>query len=151
MTESGGTALGIDAERLIALYGTLRYPDVRRSLGLSGQLRRVGRFRLRGILFDLGPYPALAPGDAVVHGELFEVADRSAFAIMDDFEDFDPADPARSVYVREIWTLSEPESRTWVYRYNRPVRGLPRVLGGDWLARRKRRPPWRPVGPTGNN
>ncbi|MEM9685162.1 MAG: gamma-glutamylcyclotransferase family protein [Pseudomonadota bacterium] len=144
-------ARGLEAEQLIGLYGTLRDPEVRRSLGLAGRLRRLGRFRLQGILFDLGPYPALAPGDAVVHGELFEIVDRTAFAIMDDFEEFSPADPARSAYIREIWPMDDPDVRCWVYRYNRPVRGLPRVLGGDWLARRKRRRPRQPDAPIRNN
>jgi len=131
----------LDPDRLIGLYGTLRDEEVRRSLGLAGKLRRIGRFRLQGILYDLGPYPALGPGKGVVHGELYEVLDSGAFPIMDAFEEFDPARPKISTYVRERWRLSVPEAECWVYRYNRPTRGLSRVLGGDWVARRKLRRP----------
>ena len=140
----------IDADRLIGLYGTLRDAALRRSLGLAGRVRRLGRFRLEAIMYDLGPYPALGPGKGVVHGELYEVLDPGVFAIMDAFEEFDPARPKLSRYLRERWRLMDPDVECWVYRYNRPVRGLPRVLGGDWLARRKRRssPPERP---SGNN
>lgn len=137
----------IDPDRLIALYGTLRDAEVRRSLGLAGRVRRLGRFRLEGILYDLGPYPALGPGKGVVHGELYELLDSGALAIMDKFEEFDPARPKLSTYIRERWPLREPAAKCWVYRYNRPTRGIPRVLGGDWLARRKRRQPWTPDKP----
>lgn len=142
----------IDPDRLIALYGSLRDAEVRRQLGLAGRLRRLGRFRLEGILYDLGPYPALAPGKGVVHGELYEILDSGVLPTMDAYEAFDPARPAKfSVYLRERWRLADPNVDSWVYVYNRPVRGLPRVLGGDWLARRRRRTPRRVLDPFGNN
>jgi len=137
----------IDPERLIGLYGTLRDAEVRLSLGLAGRVRRLGRFRLDGILYDLGPYPALVPGKGVVHGELYELMDAGALTVMDTFEEFDPARSKLSPYLRERWRLRDPDVECWVYRYNRPVRGIPRVLGGDWLARRKQRKPWTPENP----
>jgi len=141
----------IDPDRLIALYGTLRDEALRRSLGLAGRVRRLGRFRLQGIMYDLGPYPALAPGKGVVHGELYELLDKGALSVMDGYEEFDAARPKLSPYLRERWQLADPDVECWVYVYNRPVRGLTRVLGGDWVARRKPRGPWRPVNPFGNN
>jgi gamma-glutamylcyclotransferase (GGCT)/AIG2-like uncharacterized protein YtfP len=141
----------IDPDRLIGLYGTLRDAELRRSLGLAGRVRRLGRFRLAGILYDLGPYPAMAPGKGVVHGELYELMDRGALAVMDDYEEYDPSRPKRSTYLRERWRLTDPDVDCWVYVYNRPVRGLARVLGGDWLARRKRQGARRPGNPLGNN
>lgn len=141
----------IDADRLIGLYGTLRDPNVRLSLGLTGRLRRLGRFRLEGILYDLGPYPALGPGKGLVHGELYEIMDSGAMAVMDAFEEFDPKRPTLSPYLRERWRLIAPDVECWIYRYNRPTRGIPHVLGGDWLARRKRRPPWTPERPFGDD
>lgn len=142
----------IDPDRLIALYGSLRDERLRRELGLAGRLRRLGRFRLDGILYDLGPYPALAPGKGVVHGELFEILDSRALPSMDAYEEFDPGRPPEfSVYRRERWRLAEPDLECWIYVYNRPVRSLPRVLGGDWLAQRRRRLPRRVLDPFGNN
>jgi len=141
----------IDPDRLIALYGTLRDAELRRSLGLAGRVRRLGRFRLQGIMYDLGPYPALAPGKGVVHGELYELLDKGALAIMDDFEEYDAKRPKLSPYLRERWRLTDPDVECWVYVYNRPVRGLTRVLGGDWVARRKLRGPWHPATPLRNN
>jgi gamma-glutamylcyclotransferase (GGCT)/AIG2-like uncharacterized protein YtfP len=141
----------IDPDRLIGLYGTLRDAELRRSLGLAGRVRRLGRFRLAGILYDLGPYPALAPGKGVVHGELYELMDKGVLAVMDKYEEYDPSRLKRSPYRRERWRLADPDLDCWVYVYNRPVRGLPRVLGGDWLARRTRQGAWRPGNPLGNN
>jgi gamma-glutamylcyclotransferase (GGCT)/AIG2-like uncharacterized protein YtfP len=151
MVPAKGDPAAIDPDRLIGLYGTLRDAELRRSLGLAGRVRRLGRFRLQGILYDLGPYPALGTGTGIVHGELYEVLDAGIFPILDKFEEFDPARPKLSTYLRERWRLMEPDVECWVYRYNKSVRGLPRVLGGDWLARRKRRASWSPENPFGNN
>ena len=131
------TAAG--ADRLIAFYGTLRDTKLRRGLGLDGRIRRVGRCRIAGILYNLGPYPALGEGRGVVHGELFEVTDPSAFAAMDAFEEYDAARPKLSAYLRVRARLIEPDLECWVYRYNRTVRGVPRVPGGDWLKHRRMR------------
>ena len=140
-----------DSDRLIGLYGTLRDAELRRSLGLAGRLRRLGRFRLEGIMYDLGPYPALGPGKGIVHGELYAIMDAAVLPVMDAYEEYDPARPQVSTYLRERWHLLEPDTDCWVYRYNKPVRGLPRVLGGDWLARRKRLPQRSWASPSGNN
>lgn len=133
------TAAG--ADRLIMLYGTLRDADLRRELGLEGRMRRLGRCRLAGILYNLGPYPALGEGKGVVHGELFEVTDPAAFDAMDAFEECDPARPKLSAYLRVRVRLTDPDLDCWVYRYNRPLRGVPRVPGGDWLKHRRVRLP----------
>jgi gamma-glutamylcyclotransferase (GGCT)/AIG2-like uncharacterized protein YtfP len=133
----------IDTDRLVTLYGTLRNADLRRELGLAPRLRRLGRCRLQGILYNLGSYPALAEGKGVVHGEVFEVLYRDAFAIMDKFEEYDPKKPKLSAYLRVRVTLTVPDLVCWIYRYNRSLRGVPRVLGGDWVKHRglRRHPP----------
>ncbi len=135
---AGGTINGakVDSDRLIALYGTLRDAELRRELGLTPRLRRLGRCRLQGIMHNLGPYPALVEGKGVVHAELFEVLDRDAFPIMDAFEEYDPKRPKLSSYLRVRVRLAVPDLECWVYRYNRPLRGVPRVLGGDWIKHR---------------
>jgi gamma-glutamylcyclotransferase (GGCT)/AIG2-like uncharacterized protein YtfP len=127
-----------DPDSLIALYGSLRSLAVRKRLGLAVWLRRAGPCRIGGLLYDLGDYPGLAPGDGIVRGELFEIRDQRALAAMDEFEDVVPGNPRVSLYLRERWRLIEPDVESWVYVYNSPVAGLPRVPGGDWLAARRR-------------
>jgi gamma-glutamylcyclotransferase (GGCT)/AIG2-like uncharacterized protein YtfP len=126
-----------DADRLIMLYGTLRDPRLRRELGIEGRMRRIARCRLAGILYNLGPYPALGEGEGIVHGELFEVTDPTVFGAMDAFEEYDAARPKLSAYLRVRVRLADPVLECWVYRYNRTVRGVPRVPGGDWIKHRR--------------
>ena len=135
---TGGRATGAapNPDRLIALYGTLRDANVRRELGLTGRVRRLGRCRLQGVMHDLGPYPALAEGKGVVHGELFEMLDGGVLAVMDAYETFDAARPKLSDYIRVRVRLTDPDLECWIYRYNRSLRGVPRVLGGDWVKHR---------------
>jgi gamma-glutamylcyclotransferase (GGCT)/AIG2-like uncharacterized protein YtfP len=126
-----------DADRLIMFYGTLRDAALRRELGLEVRMRRLGRCRLAGILYNLGPYPALGEGKGIVHGELFEVTDPAAFGAMDTYEEYDPARPKFSTYLRVRVRLIDPALECWAYRYNRSVRSVPRVPGGDWLKHRR--------------
>ena len=123
---------------LIAVYGTLRAPAVRRRLGVEAVLRFRGRCRLPGRLYDLGDYPGLVAGDGTVQAELYALTDPRALARIDAFEDIVPGNPAASLYRRECWRMLAPDVEAWVYVYNRPVAGLRRVSGGDWmrLARR---------------
>lgn len=128
-----------DKPALIAVYGTLRAPAVRRRLGVDTLMRYRGRCRLRGFLYDLGDYPGLVPGGGTVAGELYALADPRALARIDDFEDVVPGDPAASLYRRERWRMVTPDVEAWVYVYNRPVVGRRRVPGGDWMRATRRR------------
>lgn len=125
---------------LLFLYGTLRRGERSHDqLGLGGRLRFLMPCLARGRLYDLGPYPAFVPGEAVVHGDLFEAADASVIADLDAFEEYDPADPAGSLYVREPVVLLAPPHEALVYRYNGPVDGFPEIVSGDWIAYRRAR------------
>ena len=57
----------------VFVYGTLQQGEQR-----EGAWPRTPRSRqratVRGILFDLGPYPALLPGNDLVEGEFWEIA-----------------------------------------------------------------------------
>jgi gamma-glutamylcyclotransferase (GGCT)/AIG2-like uncharacterized protein YtfP len=138
-------------ERLAAMpdhlfvYGTLRAdaggPAHAR---LMRGVRPVGRATIAGVLYDAGRYPAAVPSDdasARITGELYAVdadAADALLAALDDYEGVDAAHPARSLFVRRV-TETEREDgmriTAWVYFYNRPVDGLPRVVSGDWLRR----------------
>jgi gamma-glutamylcyclotransferase (GGCT)/AIG2-like uncharacterized protein YtfP len=118
----------------IAFYGTL----------LEGLPAKPGRPRFEahgrygasclipGVLYDTGPFPALVAGAGVVCGQLWQPRDPAALALLDEWEDCHPADPAASIFIRTAVTLVEPRLRAWTYRYNRPVDDLPRIESGDW-------------------
>lgn len=120
---------------LLALYGTLRDPALRRRLRVERLLTERGRCRIPGVLYDLGAYPALmSSGIGVVHGDLFAILDPRALRILDAYEGADADDEAASVYVRRALPLLEPRTTAWVYVFNGQQQGS-QILSGDWLAR----------------
>ena len=64
-------------------------------------LTPLGPATVPGLLYDLGRYPGLVPGDGLVHGELFAGADAAVLAALDQYEGCDPADEAGSLFRRE--------------------------------------------------
>ncbi|MGE4219685.1 MAG: gamma-glutamylcyclotransferase [Alphaproteobacteria bacterium] len=125
----------------IAFYGSLRAgTGVLRRLGVLRLLRSLGPCRLPGRLVDLGRYPGLVRGPGSIAAELFEVRHPRALAVLDRFEDCDPARPRRSMYRRiALSPLDRDGPPAWVYLYNRPAGGWPAVPDGDWLAHLDRR------------
>lgn len=79
-------------------------------------------------------YPALvaAPGWSVA-GELVTVP-AADLAALDLYEDFRPAQPAGSSYIRRRLTVRVGPSgvSAWVYVWNRSVAGLRPVPGNAW-------------------
>lgn len=121
----GSIAVMGSGDILLAVYGTL--------LGGGEGLEVVGPCRIPGVLYDLGGVPGLVEGEGVVHGELLRVASVEVLAALDDYELYDPERPQASVYVRRRVELVEPVgTRAWVYVYNQPVAGAPRMPGGRW-------------------
>src|SRR5262245_14514084 len=126
------------------VYGTLR-PElagpVQRRL-LAG-LRPVGPGAVAGRPYDLGEYPALVAGQdgSRVVGDVLELPDDAAvLAALDDYEDYDPADPDGSLYVRvrRPVRLAGGETREcWLYAYARPVEGGRLIAGGDYARWRR--------------
>jgi gamma-glutamylcyclotransferase (GGCT)/AIG2-like uncharacterized protein YtfP len=135
-----------DRERLF-VYGTLRVG--RAPAGLAGWLAPLARrpATVAGRLLDLGAYPGaiLAPVGAgeptpAIVGELVEVP-RARLPELDRYEGYDPADPCRSLFVRErTEALLDDGGRVacWVYTWAGGALG-PEVPGGDWLARGRSR------------
>lgn len=120
----------------IAFYGTLmsEAPPLPGAPSLSGLVTVVGPCVLAGTLHDLGSYPALAPGEGRVAGELCRIVSPDALAILDVWEDYVADDEDGSEYVRRRVTLLQPAGTAWTYEFNRPQARLPVIDGGDWIA-----------------
>jgi len=133
-----GLIEGVDAPRPGGAGQESTGVDLLDRLGVGSGLRRVGDCRVPGVLFDLGPYPALRParGDGdVVCGELHAILDRGVLAVLDAFEGFDPRDHAGSDYLRERVALVAPRGRrAWIYVFNREPDPAARIASGDWRA-----------------
>jgi len=131
----------IPAGDRLFVYGTLQPPS---SIPLADRLAVIGPARVRGRLYDLGPYPGLIPADDAdadwVHGLLCALPseDPDLLADLDDYEGYDPTDPVGSLFVRERGTArveSGNDIPCWVYRYNRPVDAHARLVNGRWERR----------------
>jgi gamma-glutamylcyclotransferase (GGCT)/AIG2-like uncharacterized protein YtfP len=109
---------------LLFIYGTL-HPDraPREIAAAARRLKSVGPATIRGHRFDLGEYPGVvldATGPPI-SGELFTVPDAVTLAALDAYEDFRPADPTGSLFLRVETTAATPDGSLltcWVYVYN---------------------------------
>jgi gamma-glutamylcyclotransferase (GGCT)/AIG2-like uncharacterized protein YtfP len=133
---------------LLFVYGSLmngmEADDLLRRMGA----RLIGRAAIQGKLVDLGEFPGVVkssnPKD-VVFGELYEVPENQAFHELDEYEEFTPSDPRRSLFIREL-TLTrlvddahEPVE-AWVYFYNPQADSSPgrRIRSGDYRSYQRR-------------
>ena len=127
-------------DRLFA-YGTLMTGFSRHPLLGPALLEGLGR--IRGSLYHFGEYPGVVLDDrGWVRGEFYRVPDlRALLPDLDREEWCDPADEARSLYVRRAVPVHGDDGAVrdaWVYAYNERFgpaasRG-PMVESGDWRA-----------------
>jgi gamma-glutamylcyclotransferase (GGCT)/AIG2-like uncharacterized protein YtfP len=115
------------------VYGLLR-PGFE-GAELLGTARSLGAATTQGLLYDLGGFPGLVAGDGRVQGELCEVAADRLPAI-DAFEDYDPDDPAGSLYIRRtvtVWLAGTTEALdAAAYCYNRCPPPAGWIADGDY-------------------
>jgi len=109
------------------VYGTL-HPD-RAPAEIAATVRRfilIGPATVTGRLLDLGHYPGVVFGSAhndIIPGTVFALPDDPAIlTALDRYEDFRPADPANSLFIRSECTVTLANGNTiacWIYLYNR--------------------------------
>jgi gamma-glutamylcyclotransferase (GGCT)/AIG2-like uncharacterized protein YtfP len=141
-----GLSEAVDCHRLF-VYGTLRHGFERHH-----HLERLGagfrrEARVAAELFDLGRYPGARPASGKgkwVRGEVFELRQPAHdLRVLDQVEDFIPAAPARSEFVRalaEVVLANGARQTTWIYWLTAKARaGRRRIACGDYAAWRARR------------
>jgi len=117
------------------VYATLRSPFTNRYARLLAERATLlGRARIQGKLYDLGPYPGMLlsgdPEDWVI-GEIYRLHDPAeTLAILDDYEGAPYTRVAAQVRAEFAETVD-----VWVYTYNLPVTEAQRILSGDYLDR----------------
>jgi gamma-glutamylcyclotransferase (GGCT)/AIG2-like uncharacterized protein YtfP len=126
-----------DAPLLVFVYGTLM-----RGCSLHHFLsdgRFDGEAVADGRLISLGEYPALIDGAGRIRGELYTFSDLpAALDVLDDLEEFDPANPEESEFVRDARRVRRSDGTellAWLYIYNQPRGTAPIIPSGDWRQR----------------
>lgn len=124
------------------VYGSLRsgfrspaYEYVSRYFDL------VGEGKVKGLLYDLGTYPAAKPSNEnkFIVGELYRIRNENEFAWamgqLDDYEgvhvDFDETQLYRRD-VTEVY-IDNKITNAWIYWYHGDVTGKPIIESGDVL------------------
>jgi gamma-glutamylcyclotransferase (GGCT)/AIG2-like uncharacterized protein YtfP len=101
----------------------------------------AGDAKVKGILYDLGEYPAAIPttDEKYIVGELYSIRNIDEFswaiAQLDDYEGTEPETGEKAMYRREIATIYIDGKPTngWVYWYNDEISGKPVIYSGDVL------------------
>lgn len=103
---------------------------------IASRLDVVGTGTVTGTLHDLGSYPGIVRGRDSVRVTLIRVAHSADLALLDEYEEFDPASPQISEYVREFWPVDVEGGAigAWVYVYRYPIPADSVVDHGDWEA-----------------
>ncbi len=129
-------------------YGTLvAGSGGRLARSVHAKLRPLGPASAEGRLYGIpdpdGWYPALLPGDGVVWGWLYDAGpsfSEDDLAALDRYEEFDPAAPGASLYLRAPLTVTAGGARiiAEAYAFNQPLpAGARPIPAGDfaaWLA-----------------
>ena len=132
----------------IFVYGSLRsgfhHPAYEY---ISRYFKLVANAKIKGVLYDMGEYPAAVPADeeTFIIGELYAIinADEFSWAIaqLDDYEGLNTENGEPALYRREPVTIyfDEQQSTGWVYWFNGDVTGMPCIKSGDVLAYRQQK------------
>jgi gamma-glutamylcyclotransferase (GGCT)/AIG2-like uncharacterized protein YtfP len=119
-------------------YGTLQPGRAPAEIAPAvATLQRVGAGRLRGLLYDLGEYPGAVPDETAateISGTVMRLpADEGALRQLDEYEEFNPASPEKSLFVRRLYMVrldSGTMLQCWIYVYNRDPKGAP-MMGSN--------------------
>ena len=127
----------MSGERLF-VYGTLRAGHEPAAIrDVVRTLRRGGAARLRGRLYDLGPYPGAIADSAAdwIHGEIVELTAASPpLAWFDAYEDCVPGAPETGVFRRERHRVETGTGAVecWVYVLVREPPASAQIASGEW-------------------
>ena len=119
------------------VYGTLKRGQSNYPL-VEAAVCGVVPATIRGRLYDVGPFPALAEGDEAVRGEVLAVDPGELsrlLAMLDQLEGYLPSDPAGSIYLRRVVTAATDaggEVAAYAYVYNGDPAGLRHLPDGEW-------------------
>ena len=123
------------------LYGTLLPSEAPKEIAsIVKRFRRLGSAQVRGRLYDFGEFPGAvldSSSRTMIHGELVALpSDQQMLDLLDRYEEFDPTDPKKSLFVRKkakIRMANGSSREGWIYVYNRHPGKAKLVRGGDYV------------------
>jgi len=135
-----GTVSTAKEQTYLFVYGTLRR-DVAHPMHavLAAHAEFIGAGTFQGKLYDLGGYPGAVPSERetdIVAGEVYALRDPAqVLAVLDRYEGC-ADDPPPTEFRREKATITlenGDQVEAWIYLYNWPTFGLPRIRSGDYV------------------
>lgn len=124
-----------DTEHVL-FYGTLMGNSPRQSqLSVADKLKLIGEGHLPGTMYELPTCPGITPdGMSRYRVEIYQVLDRAALPILDEFEEYFPDNQERSRFIRRSVWVPELGVDAWTYflaESARPV-DAPAVTDASW-------------------
>jgi gamma-glutamylcyclotransferase (GGCT)/AIG2-like uncharacterized protein YtfP len=128
----------VNGTNFLFVYGTLM-----KGHGEDWQKRAgahlIGRGQIPGKLYDLGRFPgAVLDSDprSRIEGEVYRLDDVTrALEILDEYEEFQPRHPERSLFVRRRMAVVMEDGtvkEAWAYLYNRSVKKSNLIPSGNY-------------------
>jgi gamma-glutamylcyclotransferase (GGCT)/AIG2-like uncharacterized protein YtfP len=118
----------------VLVYGTLRRGE--RANSFLDDSEFLGEVTVpNAVMFDLGSFPGihLNQPEFSITAELYRVDNPKIIDRLDGYEGFDPYDPKRSLYLREVVNVNGVDA--FIYVYNGAAPRSPRIVTGDWKQR----------------
>jgi gamma-glutamylcyclotransferase (GGCT)/AIG2-like uncharacterized protein YtfP len=104
----------------VFVYGTLKRGECRARFWPHPPVR-VERATIRGRLYDLGPYPALGPGEDIVRGEVWCLAPEYVDETLRALDEVEGATQLKTAYYRRIVVSCRTDDgrdiEAWVYEF----------------------------------
>jgi gamma-glutamylcyclotransferase (GGCT)/AIG2-like uncharacterized protein YtfP len=104
----------------VFVYGTLKRGECRAKFWPHPPVR-VETATIRGRLYDLGPYPALGPGDDLVSGEVWHLAPEHVDETLRVLDEIEGASELKSAYYWRIVVSCHTEEgrdiEAWAYEF----------------------------------
>jgi gamma-glutamylcyclotransferase (GGCT)/AIG2-like uncharacterized protein YtfP len=126
---------------LLFVYGSLRGGFQNPAYEyISSYFEPAGTGRVKGLLADLGDFPAAVPAteEKYIIGEIYRLREPAqfswAFGQLDDYEGVVVEADEAQMYRREVTTVYPNDgaaTEAWIYWYNGSVAGRPVIASGD--------------------
>jgi len=130
------------ANHQLFVYGSLRSGFNHPAYAyIKDNFTLLGDAKVRGLLYDLGEYPAAVPdnGDDFIIGELYVMKEDQDFswviAQIDDYEGVYAEPGELPLYRRELASIiiNNQTTEAWLYWYNHEILDKPVIASGDVL------------------